>query len=63
MSPKPMTTKGITAKHMQKYYLTVAVPKMLYAADIFLVPATKRSKGIKGHINKLAEFKGRWPYP
>ena len=35
------TTKGITDKHMWKYYLTVAVPKMLYAADIFLVPAIK----------------------
>ena len=50
------STKGITAKHMQKYYLTVAVPKMLYATDIFLVPATKRSKGTKGHINKLARI-------
>ena len=39
------STKGITAKHMWKYYLTVAVPKMLYAADIFLVPATKTKQG------------------
>ena len=41
------STKGITAKHMWKYYLTVAVLKMLYAADTFLVPATKQSKGTK----------------
>ena len=41
---------------MQKYYLTVAVPKMLYTADTFLVPATKRTKGTKGHINKLARI-------
>ena len=50
------STKVITAKHMRNYYLTVAVPKMLYAADIFLEPATKRSKGTKGHINKLARI-------
>ena len=41
---------------MWKYYLTVAVPKMVYAADTFLVPATKWSKGTKGHINKLARI-------
>ena len=41
---------------MRKYYLTVAVPKMLYATDIFLVPATKWSKDTKGHINKLARI-------
>ena len=32
------TTTGITDK--RKYYLTAAVSKMLYATDIFLVPAT-----------------------
>jgi ribonuclease HI len=49
-------TKGVTAKHMRTYYLTVAVPKLLYAADVFLTPATGRSKGTKGSVNKLARI-------
>jgi hypothetical protein len=49
-------TKGVTAKHMRTYYLTVAMPRMLYAADVFLIPATERSKGTKGSINKLARI-------
>jgi hypothetical protein len=49
-------TKGVTAKHMRTYYLTVAVPRMLYAADVFLIPATERRKGTKGSINKLARI-------
>ncbi|KAF8578856.1 hypothetical protein K439DRAFT_1282755, partial [Ramaria rubella] len=47
-------TKGISAKFMRKYYLTVAIPKILYAADIFLVPESRHSKGTKGQIMKLA---------
>jgi ribonuclease HI len=47
-------SRGVPARHMRQYYLAVAVPKLLYAADIFLVPGTARSKGTKGHINKLA---------
>ena len=38
---------------MRKYYLTVAVPRMLYAADVFLVPEMLWSKGTKGVITKL----------
>jgi hypothetical protein len=48
-------SRGVPAGHMRQYCLTVAVPKLLYAADIFLVPGTTRSKGIKGNINKLAQ--------
>ena len=49
-------SKGVTAKHMTEFYLAVAVPRMLYAADLFLVPGTSQSKGTKGHINKLARI-------
>jgi len=31
-------SKGISARHMHRYYLTVAIPCMLYAADVFLIP-------------------------
>ncbi|KAF8526480.1 hypothetical protein JB92DRAFT_3108284 [Gautieria morchelliformis] len=48
-------TKGTTAKHMRKYYLAVAIPRMLYAADIFLIPEYEHTKGTQGHINKLAQ--------
>ena len=30
-------SKGTTANHMRQYYNTVAVPRMLYAADVFFV--------------------------
>jgi Reverse transcriptase (RNA-dependent DNA polymerase) len=49
-------TKDVTAKHMRTYYLTVAVPKLLYTADVFLTPATGRSKGTKGSVNKPARI-------
>lgn len=47
-------TKGVAWKHMRRYYLTVAVPKMLYVADIFLVQEHEGTKGTKGKIRKLA---------
>ncbi|KAF8592204.1 hypothetical protein K439DRAFT_1325145, partial [Ramaria rubella] len=49
-------TKGILAKYMRKYYLAVAVPKILYATDVFLVPETSQLKGTKGLILKLAQI-------
>lgn len=49
-------TKGIAMKFMRRYYLTVAVPKMLYAADIFLTQETGESKGTIGKIKKLARI-------
>ena len=33
---KPL--RGISAKHMQKFYMAIVVPKMMYADDLFLVP-------------------------
>lgn len=32
------TTQGIKAKYMRQLYLAIAIPRMLYAADIFLTP-------------------------
>ena len=46
-------TKGISAKYMKRYCYTVALPKMLYAADIFLVPETENSRGTKNFITML----------
>ena len=47
-------SKGTSAKFMRCFYISIAIPKMLYAADLFLVPETSRSKGMKGPITKLA---------
>lgn len=46
-------TKGTSTKHMRRFYLAVAVPKMLYAADVFLAPAVSGTRGVKGIIKKL----------
>jgi hypothetical protein len=35
------TTKGIPAKYFQQLYISIAIPRMLYAADIFLTPHQK----------------------
>lgn len=48
-------TKGVALRYMRRYYLTVALPKMLYAADIFLANGIAGSKGAKGMIRKLAK--------
>jgi len=34
----------------------MAVPKMLYTADLFLIPEGKRTRGTKGFIKKLAHI-------
>ena len=47
-------TRGVALKYMRRYYLTVALPKMLYAADIFLAKGTAGAKGARGMIGKLA---------
>src|SRR5882724_7990595 len=51
---KPM--KGVSAKHMRWFYISVAIPKMLYAADLFLIPGSEVGKGTKGFISKLAKI-------
>jgi len=45
--------KGVSAKYMRCFYISIAVPRMLYAADLFLVPENGHAKGTKGFINKL----------
>ena len=49
-------SRGTTAKHMCQHYIAVAIPRMLYAADIFLTPGSARYKGTKGHIRKLGRI-------
>src|SRR5882672_5354022 len=38
---------------MRRFYLSVAVLWMLYAADVFLVPQSERTSGTRGYIRKL----------
>jgi len=40
---------------MRHFYKSIAVPKILYATDLFLIPETGRSKGMKGFIARLAK--------
>ena len=49
-------TKGISAKYMRRFYLSVAVPRMLYATELFLTPQSRKSQGTKGFINKLGRI-------
>jgi len=46
-------TKGVSTKYKRRFYITVAIPRMLYAADLFLTPQTDQTKGTKGFINRL----------
>jgi hypothetical protein len=39
---------------MRHFYLAVAVPRMLYAADVFLIPPQKSKCGTKGIVAQLA---------
>jgi len=48
--------KGISAKHMRKFYITTAIPRMLYAADLFLTPQSSQAIGSKGHIKRLGRI-------
>ena len=50
------TMKGVSAKHMMKFYYTIALPKMLYAADVFLIPESNTTKGTVGFIRNLARI-------
>jgi len=48
---KPLSS--ISAKFMRHYYISVPVLRMLYMADLFLIPASGISKGTKGFVAKL----------
>ena len=47
-------SKGLSARHMRRFYQAVAIPRMLYAADVFLIPPQKRKRGTKGIVTQLA---------
>src|SRR5882724_10062237 len=40
---------------MRRFYMVVAVPRMLYVADVFLIHSSRQSKGTKGYIRKLGQ--------
>jgi len=42
---------------MRRFYITIAIPHMLYATDLFLTTQTDRTKGTKGFINRLGQVK------
>src|SRR5882724_8740741 len=48
-------SKGASAKFMRQFFIAVAIPKMMYAADLFLIPGSRISIGTKGFIGKLAK--------
>src|SRR5882724_5677847 len=48
--------KGTSTKYMRQFFISVAIPRMLYAADLFLVPGLGIGKGTKGFISKLAKI-------
>ena len=41
---------------MRCFYTSVAITKMLYAADLFLFPESNTKEGTKGFISKLAKI-------
>src|SRR5882724_11275674 len=50
-----MMSKGVSAKFMRRFFIAVAIPKMMYAADLFLMPGSRISIGTKGFIGKPAK--------
>jgi hypothetical protein len=59
------TSRGIHASYIRQLYLSIAVPRMLYAADIFLTPQqnigkrTKDGRSKQAAVNKLASIQRR----
>ncbi|KAI0310470.1 hypothetical protein OF83DRAFT_1036746, partial [Amylostereum chailletii] len=49
-------SQGISNKYGQQYYLAVAAPKMLYAADVFISPPAAGNGHSKGVIRKLSRI-------
>ena len=47
-------SRRINAKYIRQLYLSIAVPRMLYAADIFLTPQQNIGKRSKSGANKQA---------
>ena len=46
-------TKGVSAKYMRRFYIIIAIPHMLYTADLFLTLQSSQTNGSKGHIKRL----------
>lgn len=44
-------SKGVGSKYMRRFFQSVAIPKMFYAADVWCIPGVK---GTSKFINKLA---------
>ena len=59
------SSRGINARYIRQLYLSIAVPQMLYAADIFLTPQqnvgkrAKYERSSQAAINKLATIQRR----
>jgi len=49
-------SRGVSAIYMRWFYITVAVPRLLYAADLFLIPESANGKVMKGYIAKLGKI-------
>ena len=45
--------KGVSTKYMRRFYITISIPHMLYAADLFLTLQSRQANGSKGHIKRL----------
>jgi len=41
---------------MRQFFILVAIPRMMYVTDRFLMPGLGTSKGTKGFISKLAKI-------
>ena len=52
-------SKGVSAKYMRYFYVSIWLPKMLYAASLFLIPQNRHTRGTKGFIIKLAVYRGK----
>jgi hypothetical protein len=48
------TAHGIRAKFIQQLYLSIAIPRMLYAADVFLTPQQNAGKSRSSSPNNRA---------
>jgi len=48
--------KGVSAKYMRQFFISVTIPRMMYGADLFLIPGLGISKGTKGFISRLAKI-------
>jgi len=40
--------KGVSTKYMRRFYITVAIPHMLYTAGLFLTPQTNKPREKQG---------------